>query len=178
MKGLFTQCQLPALKDRVVIFVDASRLNDSVRKSIWKGDRQEVLQTSKGEEYLGIVKEAIRRSAILAKLNHRIAKEEWDSAARDSSKELVQELLARDKNLMLLLDDKVPDVLGALGASSLPEKRNDLKHDPTYIKVKGQQRVLDMPVNRTRPIPCVTDAEDDFFKRAANTGYLRFSDDA
>ncbi len=177
-RGFLTQCRLPALKDRVVIFVDASGLKDEAHQAIWKGDRESIRETRIGEEYKDEIKEIICDSGILKELNHRIAREELDSVAKESSRELIHDLVKRDRNLMFLLDHKYPD----FPAPSVPDdavKKSlvDHKYSPTFLKIVSARFDIELPINRTRPIPCVTDAEVGYFDRAENRGALHFEDD-
>ena len=178
-RGVLTQCALPALKDRVVIFVDASRLSSETHQSIWKGDREHITETRLGEDYKTTVQNIIRNSSELKEWNHRIAKEELDSAAKDGSRELVRELVGQDDNLASLLDSRVPHVdIGGAKMHGQSPLRSDLKISPTYIKLRQGNPVIELPINRSRPIPCDTDVMDDYFTRPANRGYHVFSDDA
>src|SRR4029077_4261590 len=73
-KGFLSQsCGLPALKDRVVILVDASCLTEPGHNDVWKGDRENVSATEVGELYLEKVKETIRASEPLGELQEKIA---------------------------------------------------------------------------------------------------------
>ncbi|MGU9950985.1 MAG: hypothetical protein ACNYPH_01485 [Gammaproteobacteria bacterium WSBS_2016_MAG_OTU1] len=176
-RGFLTQCGFPALKDRVVIFVDASRLKDAWSHDIWKGDRESIFENDIGEDYLDEVKGAIQTSKKLKELHYRIAKEELESVAKDSSKELIQELVRRDNNLFLLLDGKTPDLPGKIVLRSSLPQRDDLKYDPTYINIIKSRREYELPINGKCLIECNTDAKDDFFTRADNRGSLLFSKD-
>ena len=175
---LSQQCRLPALKDRAAIFVDASGLKEQAHQGIWKGDRESIRETKLGEEYTDEIKEKIRQSDVLKDANHRIAREELDSVAKESSVELVRDLVKKDHNLMFLLDQKYP---GLSVAPQIDDKPQDSlvehKYSPTFVKVKGKKFRIDLPINHTRPIPCITDAEVDYFTRADNRGALYFEKD-
>lgn len=177
-RGFLNQCRLPALKDRVAVFVDASGLKDKAHQDIWKGDRESIRETLPGGDYKEEIKVALERSDALKNLNHRIARETLDSVAKESSSELVRDLVKRDQNLALLLDQKYPD----LPASPPPDGRPPTslvahKYSPTFVQIKGTQIRINLPINRTRPIPCVTDAAVDYFTRADNRGTLDFESD-
>ena len=49
-RGYLTTCGFPALKDRIVIIVDASNLKFAVHNEVWKGDREHLTQTLLGEK--------------------------------------------------------------------------------------------------------------------------------
>jgi len=178
-RGFLSQCKLDALKDRVVIFVDASNLKDDAHHRIWKGDRESIIENSQGEAYKSFVKSLIAKSEDLKELNHQIAKEELDSVAKDSARDLVKELVTRDKNFALLLDGKTPDVVGPPKSEPKPQQpRGDLKYSPTYVKLKTGQREFETPSNKPRTILCDTNARDDFFTRSDNRGQIILDEDA
>ena len=171
------QCKLPLLKDRVVIFVDSSKLTDASHHGIWKGDRESIYENDLGDEYMDVVKEAIKKSKDLRALHHRIEKEELDSVAKDSSKDLINELVKRDNNLLLLLDGKNPVVPSPPKPPSPVKLRSDLKYNPTYVEIRTNRREYELPINKRCLIECETDAEDKFIKRDANTGFLLYNED-
>lgn len=180
-RGTLTQCKLPALKDRVAIFVDASHLHDSAHNAIWKGDREHIRETREGQQYKDAVKEAIQESPKLKELNHKIARDELDSASADSSRDLIRELVSRDSNLAALLSGMVPDIPVARPPNKPRKERKDLEYSPTYVKVnaKGEGGSVDitLPINKTRPVSCTTDVQDDYFIRAEYRGDIVFDND-
>ena len=176
-RGALTQWKLSALKDNVAIFVDASGLKDSVHQRVWKGDREHIVNTQIGEEYKNEVKNLISQSDFLKKLNHRIAREEMENVVKEGPSRLLQNLVKQDKNLLLLLNNLYPDVAVPQGPVT-PEEPIDLtgEYHPTYIKVKGN-RDIELPINKTRPIPCDTDVIRNYFIRTDNQGSVHFEDE-
>lgn len=179
-RGYLTQRGFPALKDRVVIFVDASNLTDSAHLDLWKGDRESIRETRDiGNLYKEAIGQAIKHSSLLKALNHKIAHEELETATKDSSRELVKQLVKSDNNFKALLSDKVPDI--SVGGNVKPKEdalREDLKRCPSYIKLsRSGDKMIEMPINISRPIPFETDAQDDFFTRPDNAGYPLLSSD-
>jgi hypothetical protein len=57
---LSTTCGFPALKDRVIIIIDASNLTFDAHNEIWKGDREHVRDTIVGERYKDTVTTIIK----------------------------------------------------------------------------------------------------------------------
>jgi len=58
-RGYLSQsCGFPALKDRVVLVVDASGLTFAAHNEIWKGDREHIRETIDGERYKEMVTRA------------------------------------------------------------------------------------------------------------------------
>ena len=177
-RGFFSQCGLPVLQDRVVVFVDASRLDDAAHQNLWKGDRQSIIEHDTGARYKAEVKDIIKQSADLKALHHRIAMEELETASKDSSRELVKKLLAQDKNLVALLSGLVPDVPAPAPKPRPQKPRDDLKYNPEYIRILSRQTEYSLSEKGIRVISCDTDAADDFFTRSDNRGYLLLSDDS
>src|SRR5262249_39610594 len=76
-RGYLAQtCGYPALKDRVVIIVDASDLTFEAHNEVWKGDREHTRDTIVGERYKDVVTAAIKESEVLQNLQHEVAREE------------------------------------------------------------------------------------------------------
>lgn len=177
-RGFLTQCGLSALKDRVVIFVDASYLHDSAHQNVWKGDRENIRETPIGEHYKDEVKHIIKNSTYLKDLQHRIALEEYDTAAKEGSKDLIKALVERDKNFSMLLDGKIPDLPVPSGTSKPVDLRNRTKYSPSFIRlINKKDSNISLPINRERLIPCSTDAPLNYFNRAENQGDLYFEND-
>src|SRR5262249_46658058 len=111
-RGYLAQtCGFPALKDRVVIIVDASNLTFEAHNDGWKGDREHVRDTIVGEHYKEVVTAAIKESVALQKLQHEVAREELQQAAKTERNELFQKLVNADRNLAALLTHHDPVVM-------------------------------------------------------------------
>jgi hypothetical protein len=89
----------PALKDRVVIIVDASDLSFEAHNEVWKGDREHIRNTVVGERYQDAVTSAIKVSKALQELQNEVAKEELQQAAKSQRNNLFQKLVDSDRNL-------------------------------------------------------------------------------
>ncbi len=178
-RGFLTQCGLQALKDRVVIFVDASALKDVARQDIWKSDREQIFDSPTGEEYKSEVQKAISESPVLKELNHRVAREELATVVEDISRDVVGALIKRDPNLALLLDESYPQVQVPGDGVPNPQPPVNFSHQysPSFIKFATRKLDIELPINRKRPIPCITDVNRDYFIRASNQGHLHFEKD-
>ena len=175
-RGFFTDCGLSALKDRAVVFVDASGLEDRAHQIIWKGDRESILETEKGQEYKDAVKDIIKKSPALKDLNRRIANEMLETASKDSSLNLVKDLVGRDKNFAALLSGLVPDIPVPSPDPVPPTPRSDLQYSPTYLRINAHRPEYSLSVQGVRVLSCDTDAADDYFTRAENRGSLSIND--
>jgi hypothetical protein len=88
-RGYLSQvCGFPALKDRVVIVVDASNLFFSAHNEVWKGDREHLSKTLLGERYSDMVTATIKASQQLKDLQDKIAQQELETAAKSESDQL------------------------------------------------------------------------------------------
>jgi hypothetical protein len=176
-RGMLTTCGFGALKDRVVIIVDASRLTETAHNDVWKSDRESVRETQTGERYLNEVRDAIKASAALKELQDRVAKEELTLINDKQSNELFEKLVTTDKTLANLLGGKNPAILihGQNGTGK--EKPFEGKYSPTFVTLEGKlaENGLDIPVNRNRPFSARTDAENGYLIRDENPGRLYVS---
>jgi len=92
-RGYLSQsCGLPALKDRIVVIVDASELTFAGHNEVWKGDRENISNTPQGESYKSLVTKTIKESKILKDLQDRIAQEELETAAKNGTNRPVSEI--------------------------------------------------------------------------------------
>ncbi len=171
-RGYLTDCGFPALKDRVVVVVDASNLDFDAHNSVWKGDREHVRNTIVGERYRELVTQAIRDSAVLKALQQQVAQEEMERAAKTERNNLFQKLVDADKNLAGLLTNRDPVIIlpGGGGANGADKGEGPFegKYSPTYLKIEERSKEISLPVNRRRPIAARTDAENGYLGRADN----------
>lgn len=178
-RGYLSQtCGYPALKDRLVIIVDASELSFGAHNEIWKGDREHISKTIVGELYLQKVTVAIKESAALKKLQSKIAEEELKRATTAESNSLFQKLVDADPNLARLLSNRDPTIrLPASGGATGEESGGgnfEGKHSPAFIRLEGKvaENGVELPINKTRPVSARTDAENGYLSRPDNKGRL------
>lgn len=179
-RGYLSQsCGLPALKNRVVVIVDASGLTFEAHNEVWKGDREHVRDTIVGERYKETVTAAIKESKALKALQEQVAKEELEQAAKTQSNDLFQKLVNADPNLAVLLADRDPVIkLPSAGAGEkgpgAGEGQFEGKYHPTYLRFDEnfKKNGLSVPINRTRLAIARTDAENGYMQRADNKGAM------
>jgi hypothetical protein len=179
-RGYLSQtCGLPALKDRVIVIVDASNLTYEAHNEVWKGDREHVRDTIIGERYKDVVTAAIKESQALNALQREIAQEELEQAAKSQRNELFQKLVNTDRHLASLLTDRDPKVkLPSAGGGKTGAHARvgtfEGKYSPTFLRLEGKtkEKGITVPVNRTRPVSARTDAENGYLQRADNRGRL------
>ena len=179
-RGYLSQsCGFPALKDRVVVIVDASDLTFEAHNEVWKGDREHVRDTIVGERYKDAISAAIKESKALQDLQNEIALEELKQAASSERNNLFQKLVDSDRNLAALLTNRDPVITlpsaGGGGNGSDPGQGEFVgKFSPTRLKFedKVKESGFSLPINRSRPIVARTDAENGYLQRADNRGRL------
>lgn len=182
-RGYLTDCGYPALKDRIVIIVDASHLTFPAHNDVWKGDREHTRNTIVGELYKEQVTATIKESEALKKLQQDVAREELDRAKTDEGNDLFQKLVDADRNLAGLLNNqdpviRLPSAGGTNGNSAGSGEFKDGKYSPTFLKLddKTTSNPVEIPINRSRPVGGRTDAENGYLNRPDNTGRLNVSD--
>lgn len=175
-RGYLSQsCGFPALKDRMVVIVDASALRFAAHNEVWKGDREHISSTLDGERYLDLVTRTIRESEALKDFQKRVAADELDRAARTEGNNLFQKLLDRDPTLAGLLSARDPTIRvpggGQLDLSDEPVF--DGLYSPTMLRLEDRFHAgLDVPMTRGRALTAATDAENGYLQRADNQGAL------
>jgi hypothetical protein len=181
---LSTTCGFPALKDRVVVIIDASNLTFDAHNEIWKGDREHVRDTIVGERYKDAVTAVIKESKALQDLQNEVALEELQQAVKSERNDLFQKLVNSDRNLAALLGSRDPVITlpsaGGNGNGSDPGHGEFTgKFSPTRLRFEGniREKGVDLPVNRTRPVVARTDAENGYLQRPDNRGRLLIAQD-
>jgi hypothetical protein len=175
-RGYLSQsCGLPALKDRVVVIVDASDLSFEAHNEVWKGDREHIRNTIVGERYQDSITAAIKESKALQGLQNEVAREELQQAAKSERNDLFQKLVDADRNLAALLTNRDPVItLPSAGSGAKGDDEGsgqyEGKYSPTYLRLES--KVISVPVNRTRSVTAKTDVENGYLQRADNKGRL------
>lgn len=173
-RGYLTSCGFPALKDRVVLIIDASNLSFGAHNDVWKGDREHIRNTIVGERFRELVTTQIKESEALKKLQQQVAEEEMERAAKSQRNDLFQKLVDADRNLAVLLTDRDLEIRLPAAGGKTGEDRGEgkfqSKYSPTFLRVEQKSKVIQLPVNRRRPIAARTDAENGYLDRADNCG--------
>lgn len=177
-RGYLSQsCGFPALKDRVVIIIDASQLTFAAHNEVWKGDREHIRKTQLGERYTEMVTATIKTSEALKDLQAKIAQQELDSASKTERDDLFQKLVDEDPALAGLLTDRdpviyVPATGGSESGGETGKAEFEGKYSPTFVKLaeKFATAALEVPINRSRPFAARTDAENGYLQRSDNVG--------
>ncbi len=181
-RGYLTECGFPALKDRIVVIVDASNLSFDAHNDVWKGDREHIRNTIVGEIYREQVSAVIREAEALKQLQLQVAKQELDRAKTEEGNDLFQKLVNSDRTLAALLTNTDPVIYvptgGGAGGTTVGEGEfKDGRYSPTFFRLEDRVKAttLNVPLDRTRPVTGRTDAENGYFSRAENKGRLTVS---
>jgi hypothetical protein len=126
-----------------------------------------------------VVTAAIKESEALKALQHEIAQEELQQAAKSERNELFQKLVNADPHLASLLTNRDPVIkLPSAGTGEKGggegEGKFEGKYSPTFLRLeeRNKEKGLALPINRTRPISARTDAENGYLQRTDNQGRL------
>ena len=172
---LSRQCKLPALMDRVVVFVDASDLTESAHNDIWKGDRETIRRTDVGTLYDSEVKKAISSSESLKRLSKEISQEELKRVTGGVKTRLFETVVSQDPHVAQLLPGgsaiRFPDSKSTGGKKN--GQKYSGKYSPSYIKLIGRKlrnSGIDITLGDTRRIRFETDAVNDWLTRSRNRG--------
>lgn len=177
-RGYLTDCGFPALKDRVVVIIDASNLSFGAHNDVWKGDREHIRNTIIGERYREVVTATIKESVALKELQMRVAREEMERVSKSERNDLFQKLVDRDPTLANLLSGQDPTIRlpssGGKDGHDQGKGEFDGKYSPTFLKLEEKLRgkAIELPINRTRPIAGRTDVENGYLNRPDNPGRL------
>lgn len=175
-RGYLTSCGFPALKDRVVLIIDASNLSFGAHNDVWKGDREHIRNTIVGERFRELVTTQIKESEALKKLQQQVAAEEMERAAKSERNDLFQKLVDADRNLAVLLTDRDPEIrlpsAGGKGGDDKGEGKFQGKYSPSFLRIDEKSKTVGLPLNRRRPVAGRTDAENGYLDRADNCGRL------
>jgi len=181
-RGYLSQCGFPALKDRVVVVVDASGLTFSAHNEVWKGDREHISSTIDGERYKELVTKTIKESSALDELQKKVAQEELERASKAESNELFQKLVDKDRTLAGLLSSREPSIRlpssgGGKSGHEMGEDEYEGAYSPTFVHFEERfEAGLSLPINRTRPMVARTDAENEYLQRTDNPGHVLLDD--
>jgi hypothetical protein len=176
---LSTTCGFPALKDRIVIIVDASNLTFSAHNEVWKGDREHLSNTQDGERYVEEVTKTIKESDTLKELQLKIASEELERAAKTESNTLFQKLVDRDPSLAGLLSSRDPSIKLPASGGTKPNGKESGSDDqfkglysPTFVRLEERFKkgALEIPIGRSRPVSARTDVVNEYLQRNDNPG--------
>ena len=177
-RGYLTDCGFPALKDRVIVVIDASNLSFGAHNDVWKGDREHIRNTIVGERYREVVTATIKESGALKDLQMKVAREEMERTAKTERNDLFQKLIDKDPTLANMLTgfDPVIRLPSSGGTEGGAKGKSDFegKYSPTYLKLEERltTKGLELPINRTRPVGGRTDAENGYLNRPDNPGSL------
>lgn len=194
-RGLLTSLGYSALKDKVIVLVDASGLTNAARNAIWKGDRESLKRTIQGDRYLQQVHEAIKNDGELRALNERIAQEERARASNVDTDAMFASLAKADRKFLDMLNAKTPGIelprqVAALRVAQDESTLNgevvdppvagtetddfEGRREPTFLRLRDFpfDGALEVPANRSLRVVGETDAADDFHTRTANTGVI------
>lgn len=175
-RTFLTQCRLPGLKDRVVILVDASDMTEAAHNDIWKGDREAIRQTSVGNTYRRMVRDSVRSSEVLRKLQERIVAEETEHATQQTQTELFESIVNTDRNIAQLLPGgTVVRLRQGSGQGGGGGDEWEGRYNPTFVRHASERlrnEGVAIEADDQRRVRFLTDAANDWLTRPDNRGAI------
>lgn len=180
-RGFLTECGLPALKDHLVIIVDASHLTRKAHFEVWKADREMLKMTNVSRRYLAEVKRLVTESAELSRLNDETLARQITNAADATTRTVFQKLVTKDPALANLLNGRIPSLLATRGTKvKVERKEKEPKFEgtftPEFFKVSVKAAGIELPRGGTAIVQAHTSVSDDYMIRDVHPGQIVASD--
>lgn len=173
-RGYLSQrCRFPGLKDRVVLIVDATKMNAAAHNLVWKSDREHVRETFIGQIYLDTVRQTIADSEFLKALQQEFAAEQIDAEESDTQKSLFESLIENDQNIAQLLPQGT--LVRRRGRRRQGGEQTEWKgkRSPTFLRLPSRQLQasgIDLAAGAKRRVQLETDVENGWLSRDENPG--------
>lgn len=178
-RGFLSQCGYTVIKDRVLVIVDSTDLKPRAHNDIWKGDREDVRQTSVGQEYLDMVRREIESSQSLREYNSHIRRQERENAVNKGRADALEKLVKKDSSIAQLLIDGITLQMPRIHQPAPKQDGGDFQglYSPTFLNHAKSNLLtgyLELPVGSQRSVVFSTDARNGYLDRAENTGTLHY----
>jgi len=178
-RGFLTECKLPALKDHLVIVVDASNLTRKAHFEVWKADRETLKLNKVSERYLAIVRKLVMDSAELKDLNEETFRRQLEKATSSTNEHVFRSLVEKDPTLANLLRGTAPQVGSIFGGDS---RRERVKCEafvgtvsPTFFRLSVPASGIEIPRGGTAFLKASTSVGDDYMIRDVHPGRIVLS---
>jgi len=180
-RGFLTDCGLPALKDHLVVIVDASHLTRKANIEMFKADREMLKRNKLSDRYLAEVKRMVSENAALAQLHDETLARQITNAADATTKTVFQKLVSKDPALANLLNGRFPTLVGGRGTKVKAEQKAKGPKfkgtfSPEFFKVSVKAAGIELPRGGTAIIQARTSVADDYMIRDVHPGQIVASD--
>jgi hypothetical protein len=171
---------LSYLADSILVMVDCSRFTGRAREILFMNSRDRLRSGDLKAEIERALEEMLKQHQGLRDLKERRRREQTEAKLADSKplEDILESLLKKSPTLANLflkgLRASNPFKTHKVREEEDDEKPFEGKRFPTFFKFKGkdygQQLVRETPINMRSRITFETDAENDYFGRASETG--------
>jgi len=180
-RGFLTECGLPALKDHMVIIVDASHLTRKAHFEIWKADREMLKQNVVSDRYLAEIKAMVKASPDLKRLNDETMARQLTSAVDTTTKTVFQKLVEKDSSLANLLSGHLPSLASLSGVGVRVDRKDPPPayqgtYSPEFFEVSAKASGVEIPRGGKAIIQARTTVSDDYMVRDVHPGRIVVSD--
>lgn len=181
-RGYLTDCGLPSLKDHLAVVIDCSHLTTSTHHTIWKADRECMLDKTLAAKVVTSGKNLVSGCKQLQTLNDEVHQRSISSIVDSSTQLVFEKLVDRDPTLARLLNGDIPIMPAALGAiTGEPDDRPKLPYDglhsPEFFRFLGKSGEFELPRGGSVSVRTETNVNDDYLTREMDRGKLYVSGD-
>jgi hypothetical protein len=169
---------LSYLADSILVMVDCSRFTGRARELLFMNSRDRLRNGELKQEIEHALEEMLKQHQGLRDLKERRRREQTEARLADSRplEDILESLLKKSPTLanLFLKGMRASNPFKTIKVRQEEEKPFDGRRFPTFFKLKGrdygQELVRETPINMRSRIVFETDAENDYFGRATETG--------
>jgi hypothetical protein len=166
------------LADSILVMVDCSRFTGRARELLFMNSRDRLRNGELKREIEDRLEEMLKQHQGLRDLKERRRREQTEAKLADSKplEDILESLLKKSPTLanLFLKGLRASNPFKTVKVREEEEKLFEGKRFPTFFKLKGkdygQELVRETPINMRSRITFETDAENDYFGRATETG--------
>ena len=169
---------LSYLADSILVMVDCSRFTGRARELLFMNSRDRLRNGELKQEIEHALEEMLKQHQGLRDLKERRRREQTEAKLADSKplEDILESLLKKSPTLanLFLKGLRASNPFKTVKVREEEEKPFEGKRFPTFFKLKGkdygQELVRETPINMRSRIAFETDAENEYFGRATETG--------
>ncbi|NMC20338.1 MAG: hypothetical protein GYA33_07945 [Thermogutta sp.] len=169
---------LSYLADSILVMVDCSRFTGRARELLFMNSRDRLRNGELKHEIERALEEMLKQHQGLRELKERRRREQTEAKLADSKplEDILESLLKKSPTLanLFLKGRRASNPFKTVKVREEGEKPFVGKRFPTFFKLKGkdygQELIRETPINMRSRIAFETDAENDYFGRATETG--------
>jgi len=182
-RGFLTGCGLPALKDHLVVIVDASHLTRKANLEMFKADREMLKRNKLSDRYLAVVKDMVESNPELKRLNEETQSRQITNTVDKVAKNVLQKMVDKDRTLASLLSGRLASITLAGGGEATGEWKPKPErpayqgtYSPEFFEVSAKASGIEIPRGGSAIIQARTTVSDDYMVRDVHPGRVVVSE--